>query len=198
MSALLDHRSAPVTGIGLRFGALVAITDGPQRREVVDRLATLGGHPVVEAASVAEARVRARAFAQRDLVVADVKLPDGSGAGLVAELLRGGWHRAIALSSELDPFSVRAVLAAGARGLVIRPGRDERPRAATGNVADLSNRELEVLQLVAGGHTNKDIGELLGLSALTVKSHLARIGRKMGTGDRAELVMIALRAGAIE
>ena len=45
-----------------------------------------------------------------------------------------------------------------------------------------------MLQLVADGKSNKDIGEELGLSALTVKSHLARIARKLGTGDRAEMV----------
>ena len=58
-------------------------------------------------------------------------------------------------------------------------------------------REIEVLQLVAEGRSNKDIGVDLGLSALTVKSHLARIGRKLGTGDRAEMVALALRAGSI-
>ena len=43
----------------------------------------------------------------------------------------------------------------------------------------------------------KEIGDLLGLSALTVKSHLARIARKLGTGDRAEMVALAMRAGVI-
>jgi DNA-binding NarL/FixJ family response regulator len=61
----------------------------------------------------------------------------------------------------------------------------------------MSQREVEVLQLVADGHSNRDVGEQLGLSALTVKSHLARIARKLGTGDRAEMVMLALRAGVI-
>ena len=45
--------------------------------------------------------------------------------------------------------------------------------------------------------SNKQIGEQLGLSALTVKSHLARIARKLGTGDRAEMVAMAMRAGVI-
>jgi DNA-binding NarL/FixJ family response regulator len=56
---------------------------------------------------------------------------------------------------------------------------------------------VEVLQLVADGNSNRDIGVALSLSALTVKSHLARIGRKLGTGDRAEMVAVALRAGVI-
>ena len=50
---------------------------------------------------------------------------------------------------------------------------------------------------MAGGHSNRDIGGELSLSALTVKSHLARIARKLGTGDRAEMVAVALRAGVI-
>ena len=62
---------------------------------------------------------------------------------------------------------------------------------------ELSGREVEVLRLVADGQSNKQIGDELGLSALTVKSHLARIARKLGTGDRAEMVALAMRAGVI-
>ena len=57
----------------------------------------------------------------------------------------------------------------------------------------MSEREIQVLQQVADGHTNKEAGQQLGLSGLTVKSHLARIGRKLGTGDRAEMVALAMR-----
>jgi DNA-binding NarL/FixJ family response regulator len=46
--------------------------------------------------------------------------------------------------------------------------------------------------------SNKDVGERLGLSALTVKSHLARIARKLGTGDRAEMVVVSMRAGLVD
>ena len=60
-----------------------------------------------------------------------------------------------------------------------------------------TRREVEVLQLVADGRSNKEIGEALNLSALTVKSHLSRIGRKLGTGDRAQMVALAMRAGVI-
>jgi DNA-binding NarL/FixJ family response regulator len=84
-----------------------------------------------------------------------------------------------------DP-SVASLLAAGLRGGPVDSG-----------VSDLSGREIEVLRLVADGQSNKQIGEQLGLSALTVKSHLARIARKLGTGDRAEMVAMAMRAGVI-
>jgi DNA-binding NarL/FixJ family response regulator len=61
----------------------------------------------------------------------------------------------------------------------------------------LSRREIEVLTQVSQGMSNKDIGEKLGLSALTVKSHLARIARKLGTGDRAHMVALLMRAQLI-
>jgi DNA-binding CsgD family transcriptional regulator len=70
-------------------------------------------------------------------------------------------------------------------------------REAPARTEGLSQRKIEVLLLVADGRSNSEVGEALGLSGLTVKSHLARIARKFGTGDRAEMVMIALRAGVI-
>ena len=71
-----------------------------------------------------------------------------------------------------------------------------RPRAAAPPaVPELTALEVSVLKLVADGRSNRLIGEELGLSALTVKSHLARISRKLGTGDRAELVAISIRGG---
>ena len=100
---------------------------------------------------------------------------------------------------------MRTVLDAGARGYLFRrPGRERPPtadwtrvRTASGTVIELSARELEVLQGVADGRSNGDIAAALQLSPLTVKSHLARIGRKLGTGDRAHAVLLALRAGVI-
>ena len=75
-----------------------------------------------------------------------------------------------------------------------RPGAEaETPEL----VNELTRRELEVLSLVADGRTNKWIAAELSLSALTVKSHLARISRKLGTGDRSHLVAIAMRAGVL-
>ncbi|WP_143589227.1 response regulator transcription factor, partial [Streptomyces angustmyceticus] len=74
-----------------------------------------------------------------------------------------------------------------------RPGAPGHP----GGYRELSGREVEVLRLVAEGQSNKAIGVSMGLSALTVKSHLARIARKLGTGDRAGMVAVALRTGII-
>jgi len=79
------------------------------------------------------------------------------------------------------------------------PAQDSRvaPGAGVPAARSLSDREIEVLRLVADGRSNKAIGETMGLSALTVKSHLARIARKLGTGDRAGMVAVAMRTGII-
>ena len=83
--------------------------------------------------------------------------------------------------------------APGARLQRRPPGAPGHP----GGYRELSGREVEVLRLVAEGQSNKAIGVSMGLSALTVKSHLARIARKLGTGDRAGMVAVALRTGII-
>lgn len=62
---------------------------------------------------------------------------------------------------------------------------------------DLSPRELEVLRLIALGHSNQEIAESLALSVKTVESHKANINRKLNLNSRAELVRYALRQGLI-
>jgi DNA-binding NarL/FixJ family response regulator len=208
VSALVEQRGMPYGVRSTRFSALVAVGDASLRQDVVRGLLALGASDVVEAASVAEARARTRSGPARDLLVVEIGLPDGSGVALLAELRSAGWQRGVVLACDGDPFSVRAALASGVRAFVVSdsPSRGPVPLtvgagtsrggAATG-VDGLSAREIEVLALVAGGQSNRDIGGELHLSALTVKSHLARIARKLGTGDRAEMVAVALRAGVI-
>lgn len=207
------------------FTAMV-VDDHPLVREsMVTRLLAMGAREVVEAASIAEARARARVSGPRDLCVLDVGLPDGSGLELLGELRAAGWPRLVVLSAADDPYSVRAAFVSGAQGYLLKSASpvvvaDGVRRVLSGGVyadpmvasllaaglrstpgpdstGELSGREIEVLRLVSDGHSNKEVGQLLGLSALTVKSHLARISRKLGTGDRAEMVALAMRAGVI-
>jgi DNA-binding NarL/FixJ family response regulator len=191
----------------------MVVVASPFVRETLSRtLRALGAAEVVEAADLAEARLRAITAASRDLCMVEGGLPDGSGIALVRELRALGWTRAVVLSNAEDPYTVRAALGGGVRAFLVSAaaghavpasaGRSTpivaRPRAARlAGAEGLSGREVEVLQLVADGRSNKEIGEELGLSALTVKSHLARIARKLGTGDRAEMVALAMRAGVI-
>jgi DNA-binding NarL/FixJ family response regulator len=130
-------------------------------------------------------------------VLAIVSMRLGSEVpGIIALLRAAGWARIIALSTTAAIGDIVAALAAGATGAVIA-GRATPARNVPTGIYDLSPREVEVLRMVADGRSNKWIGERLELSALTVKSHLARIGRKLSTGDRAHMVTLALRAGVI-
>lgn len=145
-----------------------------------------------------------RAYADRhappDACIIVTPLPDGPTVPL-ARILRGrGWPRVTVLSGKADARSVYAALGSGIRAVVVN--RDAEHDALASSTSphsglQLSDREIEVLSMVADGMTNRRIGDKLGLSALTVKSHLARIARKFGCGDRAQLVAEALRAGHI-
>jgi DNA-binding NarL/FixJ family response regulator len=190
-----------------RFSALVVVALPNARESLVRRLRALGAREVAEAGTVTEARLLAHDAGPRTLAVVELALPDGSGLALLDELRSAGWAHGVVVTGTDDHAAVRASLASGARGLLVSrpapvaaatpgPAIGMRTRPAAG-VGGLSGREIEVLQLVADGRSNRDVGSSLGLSALTVKSHLARIARKLGTGDRAEMVALALRGGLI-
>lgn len=190
-----------------RTVALVAVQSRAARDSAVRILRGVGATDVVGAQSVEEARELASGRAGEYGVVEAV-MDDGSGSSLARDLKLGGWRRLVVLATDTDPFTVRGALAAGVTCFLQVPTADSPskgmiPSQSAPHGADrstphgLSQREIDVLQLVADGQSNKDVGEELGLSALTVKSHLARIAKKIGTGDRAEMVIIALRAGLI-
>jgi DNA-binding NarL/FixJ family response regulator len=199
VTTLVERTGIPVPRPG-RFAAMVVVASPALRESVAHTLRALGARQVLEVTTVAEARLRA-ANGIADLCVAEAALPDGSGIALVRELRQAGWTRGMVLTTNDDPYSVRAAISAGVRCYLVSAAAAAgapRPAGERGDGVDsLSAREIQVLQLVADGKSNKDIGEELGLSALTVKSHLARIARKLGTGDRAEMVATSLRSGAI-
>jgi two-component system, NarL family, response regulator NreC len=70
-------------------------------------------------------------------------------------------------------------------------------RAGRGGEDGLSAREVEVLRLIALGHTSAEVARLLRLSPRTVETHRARINRKLGVSKRADLVRYALRRGLL-
>jgi DNA-binding NarL/FixJ family response regulator len=197
VTALVERAGVTVPRPG-RFAAMVVVANPAIREAVAHTLRAIGARHVLEVGTVGEARARAGAGIA-DLCVVEAGLPDGSGISLIRELRSAGWQRSMVLTTSDDPYSVRAALSAGVRCYVVSAAPSApRPMAERGEGVDsLSAREIQVLQLVADGKSNKDIGDELGLSALTVKSHLARIARKLGTGDRAEMVATALRSGAI-
>ncbi|MDX3639706.1 response regulator transcription factor [Streptomyces sp. MB09-02B] len=196
MSVLLEQPASLVAYRPNKPTAMVVVADPRVRSTVTRHLWALGVRDVIEASSIAEARPRVGN--PRDICVADVHLPDGSGLTLLSETRAAGWPNGLALSAADDIGAVRNALAGGVKGYVVTGTRTNiglptRP----GGYRELSGREVEVLRLVAEGQSNKAIGVSMGLSALTVKSHLARIARKLGTGDRAGMVAVALRTGII-
>jgi DNA-binding NarL/FixJ family response regulator len=198
VTALVERTGVSVPRPG-RFAAMVVVNSPVVRETVAHTLRAMGARHVLEIGTVAEARARAGAGIA-DIVVAEAGLPDGSGIALVRELRAAGWQRGMVIATSDDPYSVRAAVGAGVRCYLVSAAAagPARPVTERGEGVDaLSAREIQVLQLVAEGKSNKDIGTALGLSALTVKSHLARIARKLGTGDRAEMVATAMRSGAI-
>jgi DNA-binding CsgD family transcriptional regulator len=155
------------------------------------------GFRIVEASSVADVDDMIARGVTGEVAMVSVRF-NGSTAGLIRSLRAAGWPRVIALTLPSVPIGpVIAAIQAGAGGVLSIPGIID-PVPDEGNPArQLSGRELEVIRLVADGWSNKSIGTQLSLSSLTVKNHLARIGRKLGVGDRAQMVAIACRAGLI-
>ncbi len=146
----------------------------------------------------AEIRDYADRHAAPDVCIIVTPLPDGPAVPLIRMLRARGWQKVVVLSGKADARAIHTTLTCGVRSVIVHH-EDEAvaaPKPPTG-AAVLSERELEVLRMVADGQTNRIVGEHLGLSALTVKSHLARIARKLGCGDRAEMVATAIRSGYI-
>jgi DNA-binding NarL/FixJ family response regulator len=198
---------AAAPGIGAEaaagFTAMVVSADPYRRAMDGRRLRALGARDVAEAGTVLQARAWGRTSGPREVCVADALLPDGSGIMLLAELQRNGWAGCAVVPQQDGPRATHAALAARIRSCVLAgrtaqgaPGTDSEASQAAARLG-LSDREIEVLRHVAEGRANRQVGEAMGLSALTIKSHLARIARKLGTGDRAGMIATAMRAHAI-
>jgi two-component system, NarL family, response regulator NreC len=162
-----------------------------------------------------------------DVVLLDVVMPGGSGIEAIKPVLEAAEGvKVLVLSMQDDPSYVREAFAAGANGYVLKEAADTelveavRQVAAGGSyvhptlgarmiAADaeerrradedpLSEREREILRLLALGHTNQEIAKMLYISVRTAEAHRAHIMRKLGLGTRAELVRYALQHGLLE
>jgi two-component system response regulator NreC len=162
-----------------------------------------------------------------DVVLMDVVMPGKSGIeGMPALLKAVPEAKVLVLSMQDDPRYVREAFDAGASGYVLKEAADsevvsavravaageqylhpalgarliaaeaeERKRA---DVDPLSEREREVLRLLALGHTNQEIAQVLYISVRTAETHRAHIMQKLGLSSRAELVRYALGEGLLE
>ena len=181
--------------------------------------------PVGEAANAKDAVFQARAV-KPDVILMDVVMPDGSGIDAIPQLLHEQPDvKVLLLSMQDDPQYVRQAFANGASGYVLKEAADSEVVGAIRQVArgesyvhpslgarlvaadaaerrraeedPLSDREREVLRLLALGHTNQEIAKLLFISVRTAETHRAHIMQKLGLQTRAELVRYALGAGLL-
>lgn len=188
---------------------LVVHADPALRRSVVQGLRSRGVPLVVEVGTAPEARLVMRSPGPRDLAM--VQVADTDGWAVLDELRRAGWAPVVAMPSAAEVRLVSAAFDRDASG-VLFPASDRAAPPAAGPVPPavlrpvpdvsgvpqaLTHRELQILQFAADGMTNSEIGDELGISPLTIKSHLGRIARRLGSGERAQLVLLALRSGAI-
>jgi two-component system, NarL family, response regulator NreC len=183
-----------------------------------------GMRVLAEAGTVPDALRMARAHRPKVLVL-DLNMPGGSSLEAIPTILEQTEATAIVvLTMQNDPSFARQALQAGALGFVLKEAADDellgairlaaegetylnprlgarlaaQPDVPVGPPDDLSDRELEVLKLIALGHTNAEIGNQLFLSVRTVESHCAHIQQKTRRTTRAELVRYALEHGLVE
>jgi two-component system, NarL family, response regulator NreC len=178
-----------------------------------------GWEVVAEAGGLDEARRRVLGH-KPDVLVLDLNLGTESALGAIPELLeRSPGTAIVVLTMQDEPAYARDALRHGARGYVLKEAAEAElvtavqtaaaggtylnPRVgaalaaapAPGEEDELTEREREVLRLLALGHTNQEIAETLFLSRRTIETHRASIGHKLGAETRADLVRYALDRG---
>jgi two-component system, NarL family, response regulator NreC len=182
-----------------------------------------GGFDVVAEASDLESARRYVRGHHPDVLVLDLNMPGGSTLDGIPEI-RGECPETqiVVLTMQDEPAYARHALSAGALGYVLKEAAEAElveaiRRAAAGDTYlnprlgarvaaeappgppdGLSEREVEVLRLIALGHTNGEIAEQLYLSIRTVETHRAHIQQKLRLGSRSELVRYALDHRLIE
>ena len=176
---------------------------------------------VAEASDIDSGRRYVRGHHPKVLVL-DLNMPGGSSLEAIPVIREESpGTQIVVLTMQTEPVFAREALAAGALGYVLKEAADDElveavRRAAAGKrylnprlgarIAaepppgppdNLSEREVEVLRLIALGHTNAEIGEQLYLSVRTVETHRSHIQQKLRRAARADLVGYALDRGLI-
>ena len=181
---------------------------------------------VEDEAGTAYDAVRLARLHKPDVILLDVVMPGGNGIDAIPEILAASPATSVlTLSMQDDPAYVRQAFAVGAKGYVLKEAADDELLAAVREVAKggsyvdhqlgsrlaaydatamaakeadpLSDREREVLKLLALGHTNQEISQQLYISVRTAETHRARIMQKLGLTTRAELVRVAIERGLL-
>ena len=188
-------------------------------RQVLE--ADAGLEVVAEAEDVDGARRYVRGH-KPDVLVLDLNMPGGNTLDMIPDIRAEAPNTEIViLTMQNEPAYARQALAAGVMGYVLKEAADTElveavRRAAAGDTYlnprlgarlaaepppgppdGLSEREVEVLRMIALGHTNAEIAEQLYLSVRTVETHRAHIQQKLRLASRSELVRYALEHGLV-
>jgi two-component system, NarL family, response regulator NreC len=176
---------------------------------------------VAEAGEIDTARRMVGAH-RPDVLVLDLNMPGPPSLPAIPELAEQ--TAVVVLTMQNDPAFARRALQDGAKGYVLKESADAElvgavraaaegrtylnpelgarlaaaPPEPAGPPDDLTEREVEILKLIALGHTNAEIGKQLYLSVRTIESHRAHIQQKTRRSTRAELVRYALDHGLID
>ena len=176
---------------------------------------------VAEAGSVDDA-VRYVGAHRPDVLILDLNMPGGPSLQAVPQLSESSPQtRVVVLTMQSEPVFAREAMQAGVLGYILKDAADAELVKAVRLAADgktylqpelgarlaaepadaqpdeLSDRELEILRLIALGHTNTEIAERLFLSVRTVESHRSHIQQKLRMTKRSELVSYALERGLL-
>jgi two-component system, NarL family, response regulator len=182
-------------------------------------LSAQSGIEVVGSAASGE---EALAIVQRDspdVLLLDLRMPGMDGIGVLQALKKmGNSPRVVVLTSFEKEEDIYRAIRAGADGYllkdsiksemiaaisVVNAGKRYIPRHIAARLADrmmrsdLTARELQILELLAGGSTNKQIGATLDISDNTVRHHVNNILEKLQVSDRTEAVATAMRSGVL-
>jgi DNA-binding NarL/FixJ family response regulator len=188
-------------------------------------LRTDGRFQVVGQASRGEEAVEAARQLRPDLILMDLRMPGIGGVDAIRRIRAEDHTVRIGVLTMLDtPESVREALDAGANGYLAKdstpsdlceaaaalfrgqpafnatpsPYRPAGPTPSPGLLAALTAREMEVLRALASGETTDAIARKLGISPRTLRNHISHTYHKLRIYDRAQAVIIAIRAGLVE
>ncbi|HEX7244515.1 MAG TPA: response regulator transcription factor [Solirubrobacterales bacterium] len=178
---------------------------------------------VVAEAGKAEDAVRYVRGHKPAVLILDLNMPGGSSLDAIPDIKEASpATEIVVLTMQNEPAFARRALQAGVRGYVLKEAADAELVQAVRSAAagdtylqpalgarlaagadgrqsdELSDRERDVLRLIALGHTNAEVAEKLYISIRTVESHRAHIQQKLRLSTRAELVRYALEHGLVE
>jgi len=195
------------------------------RQGIRSALSIVSGFEIVGEASNGEEAIEQAAALMPDIILMDIQMPDMSGILATRKILDVSPHIGIIIVTMFDDDdSLFSALRAGANGYLLKGAEHEEiarsvkavaageaifgapiatriidyfsaPKSRQQILPDLTNREREVLELVANGMSNKEIAQKLVISPKTVRNHVHNIFTKLHVNSRFQAIMLAREAG---